>query len=85
MMGFVVWRWAKHREGLKTLPYGGAVGLVLVAVIMAFAAAGCGSGSTPTLKKKPDPGTPTGTYTLNVRGLSQGASRAFTVTLIVTP
>ena len=84
-MGFVGWRWAKYREGLKSLPYGGAVGLVLVAVIIAFAAAGCGSGSTATLKKRPDPGTPTGTYKLNVRGLSQGASRAFTVTLIVTP
>ncbi len=85
VMGFVGWRWAKCREGLKSLPYGGAEGLVLVAVIIAFAAAGCGSGGTPTLKKKPDPGTPTGTYALNVRGVSQGASRALTVTLIVTP
>ena len=70
---------------MKTLPYRGVTEFLIVAIIIALAATGCGGGGTPTLKPKPDPGTPTGTYTLNVRGLSQGASRAITVTLIVTP
>jgi hypothetical protein len=85
MVGFVIWRRTKYRKGLMTLPLSGATEFVFVAVFMALAATGCGGGGTPTLKTTSDPGTPTGTYTLNVRGLSQGASRAFTVTLIVTP
>ena len=85
MLGFIIWRRTKYRKGLKTIPFSGATEFVFVAVFMVFAATGCGGGGTPTLKTTSDPGTPTGTYTLNVRGLSQGASRAFTVTLIVTP
>jgi hypothetical protein len=85
IVGFIIWRSTTYRKGLKTLPYRGATEFLFVAIIFAFAATGCGGGGTPTLKTKPDPGTPTGTYTLNVRGLSQGASRAITVTLIVTP
>ncbi|HUJ82669.1 MAG TPA: choice-of-anchor D domain-containing protein [Candidatus Acidoferrales bacterium] len=85
IVGFIIWRSTTYRKGLKTLPYRGATEFLFVAIIVAYAATGCGGGGTPTLKTKSDPGTPTGTYTLNVRGLSQGASRALTVTLIVTP
>ncbi|MGA8072766.1 MAG: choice-of-anchor D domain-containing protein [Candidatus Acidiferrales bacterium] len=85
IVGLVIWRGTTYRKDLKTLPYRGVTEFLIVAIIIALAATGCGGGGTPTLKPKPDPGTPTGTYTLNVRGLSQGASRAITVTLIVTP
>jgi hypothetical protein len=84
---FAAWRarrsWAETREELKARPYIGAAGLALVATMIIFAAVGCGGGGAPTLKPKPDPGTPAGTYRLNVTGKSQGASRAFTITLIV--
>lgn len=49
----------------------------------AFLIFGCGGSSTPVLKTKPGAGTPAGTYHLDVRGDSQGATRASTITLIV--
>jgi hypothetical protein len=60
-----------------------ALGLVVAITTLIFAATGCGGSGTPTLIQKPNPGTPAGTYHFNVIGASQGASRAFTITLIV--
>ena len=86
---FVVWR-ARHRKnrlraGLKSQSYLriGTAGSVLANVLLACVVLGCGTSSTPTLNTKPNPGTPAGTYHFNVIGSSQGASRAFTITLIV--
>lgn len=59
-----------------------AVGLAFSAVLM-IAAVGCSSSYSNTPKTTKNPGTPAGTFNLNVRGDSQGASRAITVTLIV--
>lgn len=61
-----------------------AVGFAFAALLM-IAAAGCSSSYSSTPKTTKNPGTPAGTFKLNVRGDSQGASRAITVTLIVQP
>jgi hypothetical protein len=78
------YRAKRLRAGLEPQPYlgFGMVESVLATVLLTFAILGCGS-STPTLSTKPNPGTPAGTYHFNVIGSSQGASRAFTITLIV--
>jgi sugar lactone lactonase YvrE len=47
-------------------------------IIFAAALSSCGGSSTPTF-----PATPAGTTSLTVQGLAQGATRGFTVTLVV--
>lgn len=88
-MVLVAWK-ARHRAkrlraGFGPQPYltFGTTGSVLATALLTFAILGCGSSGTPTLSTKPNPGTPAGTYHFNVIGSSQGASRAFTITLIV--
>src|ERR1700723_35933 len=66
-----------HHGGLGDLRFAAAI------VMLICAAAGCGGSGTPTLQTKPNPGTPPGTYHFNVIAASQGASRAFTITLVV--
>jgi hypothetical protein len=75
----------QYRARLVAIPSVGLGhhGLILMTAILMFAVSGCGSSGTPTLTTKPNPGTPAGTYHFNVIGSSQGASRAFTITLIV--
>lgn len=58
-------------------------GRLAMAAVLIFAAAGCSSSYSNTPKTTANPGTPTGTFNLNVRSDSQGASRAITITLIV--
>ncbi len=86
---FAAWR-ARHRAnrlraGLEPQSHFrfGTTGSVLATVLLTYAVFGCGSSGTTTLITKPNPGTPAGTYHFNVIGSSQGASRAFTITLIV--
>jgi hypothetical protein len=86
---FVAWR-TRHlasrlRAGLEPQKYlrVGTARSMLAIALLTYAVVGCGSGGTPTLNTKPNPGTPAGTYHFNVIGASQGASRAFTITLIV--
>ena len=75
----------EQQAARKGARYGrlGGVRFALATVMLVGAAAGCGGGGTPTLKTKPNPGTPAGTYHFNVVAASQGASRAFTITLVV--
>jgi hypothetical protein len=75
----------EQRAARKGARYGrlGGVRFALATVMLVGAATGCGGGGTPTLKTKPNPGTPAGTYHFNVVAASQGASRAFTITLVV--
>jgi hypothetical protein len=87
--GSAAWR-ERHRAnrlraGLEPQSYlrFGTAGSMLAIVLLTYAVLGCGSSGTPTLITKPNPGTPAGTYHFNVIGSSQGASRAFTITLIV--
>lgn len=86
---FAAWRIQRRPDQYYSQPVAPAVlrlgtfRLLLAAATLAFAAMGCGSSANPTLTQKPNPGTPAGTYHFNVIGSSQGASRAFTITLIV--
>ena len=86
---FVVWRAlrraGRHREPRAAVHFMrfGYLGLMLATAALMFIFTGCGGSGTPTLTTKPNPGTPAGTYHFNVIGSSQGASRAFTITLIV--
>ena len=78
------WRNQYHSRSVafSSLQFG-SFGVVLVVATLILTATGCGSSGTPTLTQKPNPGTPPGTYHFNVIGSCQGASRAFTITLIV--
>jgi hypothetical protein len=75
----------ERRVARKGVDYGrlGNLRFAFTIVMFVFAAAGCGGSGTPTLQTKPNPGTPVGTYHFNVIAASQGASRAFTITLVV--
>jgi hypothetical protein len=75
----------EQRPARKSVDQGrlGNLRFALIIVMLVFAAAGCGGSGTPTLQTKPNPGTPAGTYHFNVIAASQGASRAFTITLVV--
>ncbi len=75
------WGW---RRGFATHRRLGTATFAAVALLaISFASACGGSSNTTTIITKPNPGTPAGTTKLNVIGNSQGASRAFTITLIV--
>ena len=78
----LAWRWMRR---LRKSVHRVAAGFVAVALLMIFVAAGCGGKNTTTIIPVRNPGTPTGTTHLNVIANSQGATRAFTVTLIVQP
>ena len=86
---FAAWRLRRRttarRSTLEAQIYTKPAPTASVLAMMTFMLfiAGCGSSGTPTLITKPNPGTPAGTYHFNVIGSSQGASRAFTITLIV--
>jgi sugar lactone lactonase YvrE len=86
---FIAWRGrnrgSERRVGLDARSYTRLkpIGWALASVALMFLLVGCGSGSAPTLVTKPNPGTPAGTYHFDIIGSSQGASRGFTITLIV--
>jgi hypothetical protein len=66
------------RHSIPSMSLRRTISTAALLIIFAAALSSCGGSSTPTF-----PATPKGTTNLTVQGLAQGATRGFTVTLVV--